>query len=1053
MKLWDLAIRQPVFMTMILLAGVVLGGYSYTRMPVDLFPNVEFPIVVVSVIYPGASPEEIEEQITSLLEDQLFSTSGIDTIQSTSGQGFSTIILTYQLDMAVDSVVQEVNEKIDLVRNRLPSGAQEPVVRRFNPTDAPVMRFGVADNSGQLTPAELRQFVDDVIKGPLEGIDGVGAAEVQGGQVREVQVNLDTQSMNARYISPQQVASALRNENLNIPAGSLIEGDQEVLMNTPGDFESLAEMESVIISQRGAPVYLRDVAQINDGFEKRETISRLNGQESIIVNVRKESGSNTLAVSSAVKELLGNISAANPNLDIAIAGDEAIIVSESTQGAIEDLLWGSLLAGIVILFFFRDLRNTIITIGGLPVIMISTLLFMDSMGIGLNQLSLLALALVVGLVIDDSIVVRENILRWIEKGYSPRVAASKGTEEVIIPVIATSATILAVFMPVAYAEGIIGRFFRDFGLTVSLAIIVSTFEALTMAPMLSAYFFRPSKNEGVINEDAGEEVAGNSWLDRFYGRILNWTIDHKFLTVIFAVGVIIASAFSAGFIEQSFLPNIDRGQFDVNMKMNTGTPLDVTVREAVKVEEILMMHPEISDVFTTIGGTGSPETASFFIKVHEEVDSNLVIDQLRGPLAKVPGIAFQLADNATGGDTLLGNKAVIIELIDFNGDYPALIAASGEVARQMASIPGIVDITQSYQEGKPEMQIDVDRQRAADLGMSTAQIGSTMRTLVNGEVVSTFRGAGTEADIRVQLNEQDRSSVDALMNMNMLAPTGQLIPLRNIAQVNVATSASQIQRVDRQPIVRIGANVSGRPEAEAVAEVGDFIGRLALPTGITAKLGGDAETQSESFRNLSAALLLSVVFIYMVLASQFASFIQPLLIMLAMPLAVIGAIMALSLTGRPLDLTAFIGFIMLMGLVTKNSILLVDFANKERARGLTADRAMRNAGPVRLRPILMTAISLILAMIPVALALGEGGEFRSSMSIAIMGGMITSTFLTLLIVPVAYTMVVGPLDRLAERRATRVEMRRQSQAVADAIHAAENTPSGAQIQSAGASDD
>jgi len=737
------------------------------------------------------------------------------------------------------------------------------VVRRFNPTDAPVMRFGVADNSGQLTPAQLRGFVDEVIKGPLEGIDGVGAAEVQGGQLREVQVNLDTQSMNARSISPQQVISALRNENLNIPAGSVIEDNQEVLMSTPGDFESLEEMGDVIISQRDAPIRLRDIAQINDGFEKRETISRLNGQESIIVNVRKESGSNTLAVSSAVKELLREISAVNPTLSIAIAGDEAIIVSESTQGALEDLLWGSLLAGIVILFFFRDLRNTLITIGGLPVIMISTLFFMDAMGIGLNQLSLLALALVVGLVIDDSIVVRENILRWIEKGYTPRVAASKGTEEVIIPVIATSATILAVFMPVAYAEGIIGRFFRDFGLTVSLAVIVSTFEALTMAPMLSAYFFRPSKNEGIINEEAGEEIAGNSWLDRFYGRILNWTIDHKFLTVIFAVGVIVASAFSAGFIEQSFLPNIDRGQFEINMKLDIGTPLEITTREAVKVESILLMHPKISDVFSTIGDTGSPETASFFVKVHEEVDTHLVIDQLRGPLAKVPGIAFQLADNATGGDALLGNKAVIVELIDFNGNYDALIAASGEVARQMAFIPGIVDITQSYQEGKPEIQVDVDRERAADFGMTTAQVGSTMRTLVNGEVVSTYRGAGTEADIRVQLNEQDRSSVDTLMDMNMLAPTGQLVPLRNIAQVNVAASASQIQRVDRQPIVRIGANVSGRPEAEAVAEVGDFVNRLAMPAGIIAKLGGDAETQADSFRNLTAALLLSVIFIYM----------------------------------------------------------------------------------------------------------------------------------------------------------------------------------------------
>ncbi|MEM7535263.1 MAG: efflux RND transporter permease subunit [Chloroflexota bacterium] len=1028
MKIWNLAIRQPVFMTMILLAGVVLGAYSYTRLPVTLFPDVDFPIVVVTTVYPGAGPEEIEDQVTTVIEGELFSTTGIESIISTSAESVSTIIMQFDLDMSTDDVINEVVEKVGLVRNRLPTSIEEPVISRFNPTLTPVMRFGVADRTGELTPAELRKLVEDVIEGPLEAVDGVAAADVQGGLVREIQVNLNTQALNARRIAPQEVGNALSFANQGVPAGSLIEGGKELLMRTPGELQTLEELENVIISQRGGtPVRLRDVAEVMDGFEDRTTITRLNGEESIVVNIRKESDSNTLAISTNVNEILGEIREANPNLEIVVASDEAEIVAESTAGARDDLLWGALLASVVILFFFRDLRNTLITIAGLPVIMITSFFLMDLIGIGLNQLSLLALALVVGLVIDDAIVVRENILRWIERGFSPKEASSRGTEEVIIPVMATSATILAVFVPVAYAEGIIGRFFRDFGLTVAITILISTFEALTMAPMMSAYFARARKpsedgeQDRPVKQDAGEERAGTGWLDRFYGGVLNWTLDHRLLTVFFAILVIIGSVVSAGFIEQSFVPNIDRGQFDVTMEMSQGTPLDVTLREAVKVEEILMAHPDVNEVFTSVGESSSPEIASFFVIVGHDVESRTVIEQLRGPLAQVPSIAFQLADGGPGGDPLLGNKDVIVELVSLGGSYSTLGAASQEFIKQLEQIPGVVDIVSTYDAGKPEIQIDVDRERASEFGLNPAQIGGTLRTLINGDIVSTFRGEGTEADIRMRLSELDRNSVNNILTTNLLAPSGQLVPIRNVADARIADSPSLVRRVDRQPIVSIGANISGRDIPTAVREVSEFAQTANLPPSVTARLGGDADIQEDSFRNLTAALGLSVIFIYMVLASQFASFIQPLLIMIAMPLAVIGAIMALSLTGRPLDLTAFIGFIMLMGLVTKNSILLVDFANRERRNGKTADEAMRAAGPVRLRPILMTALSLILAMIPVALGLGEGGEFRSSMSIAIMGGMITSTFLTLLIVPVAYSSVVGFLDRVGSRSKRRQE--------------------------------
>ncbi len=1019
MKIWDLSIRQPVFMTMILVAGIVMGVFSYFRMPVDLFPDVEFPIVVVVTVYPGASPDEIEEQVTDVLEKELSTIGGIEQVNSTSAESVSTIVLQFSLDESADAVNQEVRERVGLLRNRLPTGIEEPVVRRFNPSDQPVLRFGVADTSGELSPVALRELVDDEIQATLQRISGVAAVDVQGGQVREIQVNLDMQALQALRIAPQQVQSALQTQNLNIPGGAVIDGNQELLVRTPGYFQTLDDIRNIVLTQRGSPVYLRDVAEVVDTFEERETLTRLNGQESVVVSVRKQSGTNTLTVVEAVKERLAEINAEYPNLSLVIAGDQSIQVERSTDGAIEDLIYGSILAALVILFFFRDLRNTIITVAGLPVIMIASLFFMDLFGIGLNQLSLLALALVVGLVIDDAIVVRENIMRWIQKGYKPREAASLGTEEVVLAVIATSSTILAVFLPVAYAEGIIGRFFRDFGLTVAIAIAVSTFESLTMAPMLSAYFFRAKDNEDrEINESHGEEAADDNWLNRTYAAILNWTMNYKVVTIVTALAFMGVSIYSVRFIEQSFLPRSDQAEFIAAMRLSAGTPLSTTEREAIQVENILRSHPLVTDVFTTIGGTGAAEQVEFFVKLKQDTNYVPVVDALRTPLAQVPGLSFRAADGGPGGST----TDITIEVVAPPGvAYTELGEQSLLLMQQVAQIPGITDLDVSYKPGRPEMQIAVNRERASEFGLTTAQIGSTVRLLVNGDVVSTYRGEGREADIRLQLQEANRSSSADILGINLLSPAGQLVPLRTIANLAQAEGLNRIARVDRQPTVTINANVTGRDVPVVTREVAEFLAVALLPNGITAKLGGDADAQADAFTNLGLALLLSVIFIYMVLASQFGSFIQPLLIMLALPLAVIGAILALLFTSRPLDLTAFIGFIMLMGLVTKNSILLVDFANQARARGETADRAMRLAGPVRLRPILMTSLSMILAMIPVALGWSAGGEFRAAMAIAITGGLVTSTFLTLLVVPAFYGSVVGFQDRMAARRHARAE--------------------------------
>ena len=1025
MKIWDVAIRRPVFMTMVLTAGVVLGIVSYFRMPVDLLPNVEFPVIVVTTVYPGASPAEVEKEITSVMEEQLGGLAGLDDLSSQSSEGVSTVILQFNLDMDVDKVSQAVREKVGVLGLTLPDDAEEPIVSRYDFTDAPILLLGIADTTGELSPAELRTLVEDDFQEPLERVDGVGQVLVAGGDVREIQVLLNMDALKARRIAPQQVLSAIGMENLNIPGGSTIDGDLELLVRTPGNFKSIEEIADVIVADRGVPIYVRDVATVVDTFETRDSITRLNGEDSIVIQVRKESGTNTAAVADNVKSVLGNLAAEHPTLDVAIAGDESNLVKAAAQGAVEDLLWGALLAAVVIFAFFRDIRNTAITIAGLPVIMISTLFFMDLIGITLNQVSVLSLALVVGLVIDDGIVVRENIMRWIEKGYRPVVAASLGTAEVVLPVIATSATILAVFLPVGYAQGIIGKFFRDFGLTVSIAIAVSTFEALTMAPMLSSRFFKPSEDVGrEIDESLGDEIAGRGPLDRFYAMILRWTLRHKLLTGLSAVAIILLSAYSAVTIPKAFVPSFDQGTFNLSMEMPPGTPLQTTAAEAQKVETIIRSHPAVINVFADIGGTGTPNKVQFTVTIDEGYrrrrPTAAVIEELRGPLANVPGVAFQVSDSITGNsDTLLGNRDILVEMTAYSGEYTDLGEQAQQFANRLAQIPGLVDIDVSYRTGTPELQIDVDRERAASLGLSTAAVGSTVRMLINGEVASTYRGDGDDANIRVELDDAGRATADDILDIALLNAQGDLIPLRSIATGVIAAGPSEIVHTNRRPTVTVGANVQGRSLALAQQDVQAAIDAYQLPATMNMALAGEAEIQAESFRNLGLALLLAVVFIYMVLASQFESFIQPLIIMVAMPLAIIGALLALSISGKALDMTAFIGFIMLMGLVTKNSILLVDFANRARENGADADEAMRIAGPVRLRPILMTALSLILAMIPVALGFGSGGEFRSPMAIAIMGGMITSTFLTLLIVPTAYAVVVGSLDRMSARRRER----------------------------------
>jgi HAE1 family hydrophobic/amphiphilic exporter-1 len=621
------------------------------------------------------------------------------------------------------------------------------------------------------------------------------------------------------------------------------------------------------------------------------------------------------------------------------------------------------------------------------------------------------------LVIDDAIVVRENIFRHMERGETPKEASSRGTNEVSLAVLAMTLTVLSVFLPIGFATGIIGKFFREFGLTVAVAVAISLLEAFTLAPMLSAYFFKQRKPKPGHETEEGM-ASSLGWLDRNYRRVLAWTLGHKKTSALIGVLVFLSIVGLAMFVQTSFLPNIDNGTFTAGLQLPAGTPLEQTDAVARQIETAMKQVPGVQDVFTTVGGQGTPEQASFTVKMSETGLLGSAEPEIRRRFANVPHLAFSFSSSFGGGGGVLGRPIQLnVNTTNATSSVDELDQVSNQVMAAITDVPGLVDLDRSFQSGKPELHIDVDRQRAARVGLSTASVGTTVRTLVNGVAASRYREVGNEADIVVRLRPEDRSRLADILTLSIPSTSGQLVPLDSVATISPSTGPTSIRRLNRQPQVVVGANFFGRAQGEVTNDVMARVAKLKLPADVTISLGGQTQLAAESFNSLLFSMILSVVFVYMVLASQFGSFTQPFVLMLALPLSIIGAFLALLIVHFSFDMTAMIGIILLMGLVTKNSILLVDFTNRLRQQGMSREEALLTAGPIRLRPILMTTLSLILGMLPVALGLGAGGSFRAPMAVAVIGGLITSTVLTLLLVPVAYSIldiIMGRFKRAPE---------------------------------------
>ena len=1006
MKISEVAISRPVFASMVILALVVFGVTSYGTIGVDLYPNVEIPVVTVTVPYEGADPETVEIDVTDVIEESVNTISGIKTLRSESIEGLSQVFIEFELEEDIDVVSQDVRDKVAKIRGDLPLEIEPPIIEKFDVNSSPILSIVVA---GPASIRQLTEYADDVVKPHLEGAPGVGNIRLVGGRKREIRVWLHADLLQAYRLSPEDVTDTLTQENVEPPGGRVQTDAREIIVKTKGKIERVEEFEDLIVAvRRGVPIRLGQLATVEDGLEDARSLARLNGQRAVSLLVRRQSGENLLEVAVAVKERLDELRARLPEgYTLIVAEDLSVFVDESISEAQGELIRGGTLAVLVILLFLRSFSGSFVAAVTIPTTIISTFTFMMMMGFTINMMSLLALTISVGMIIDDSIVVLENSYRHMEEGMPRMKAALAGISEIGFAVIATSLAIVAVFIPVAFMEGIVGKFFYEFGWTVTFAVVVSTFIAVTLSPMLCSRVLKVNTTHGRLF-NLIERVF--EWIESGYRRTLQTALNHRPLVVLGAFGVFAGSLFIAGFLGGEFAPAADEGQFYIRVQTPIGTSLDGSSAVLAEIEHRVSKLPCVTDTFTTIGA-GVEERVNVatiltnLVPKHQRrLGQADVMALARDALADLDHleISVEMVPRISGG----GFRSAPLQYSLRGPEFDELVQLSETIMAEASKVPGIVDLNSSFDSGKPEVSIQLDRQKARDLGVSTEDVGKAVHTLIGGRKAGTFEEGGETYDVRVRLVEEDRDRPEAILGVPVRSARGNMVELRNFVRVEETTGPVQIDREDRSRQITVFGNLEKSKKLKAALDdIARIEAEVEFPPGVTSKITGEGEMMAESNASIYFSLALAVVLIYMVLAAQFESLVHPFTVMLSLPLSIVGALGLLALTGRTLNIFSMIGMIMLMGLVTKNAILLIDYTNLLRRRGIPRDDAILQAGPVRLRPILMTATSTIAGMIPVAIGTGSGAETRAPMGTAIVGGMVTSTILTLVVIPVVYSLL------------------------------------------------
>jgi len=1010
MRLADLSIQRPVFAVILIGALVALGWISLQRVGVDLFPRVEFPIVTVTTVLEGATPETIETEVTEPLEEEISNLAGLDDLLSQSSESLSLVFAWFELDVDGDVAIQDVRDKVALARAQLPPDAEPPIIERIDPDAMPILSVMIA---GDRSVRELTQFADDVVKQRIQRIQGVGSVTLIGGRDREVRLWLDAYRLRSYGLTADDVILAVQTEHAELPGGRLeAEGrTAEFSLRTRGKVTSVEEFGNIVVAHRaGGPVRVRDLARVEDGLADERTYAELEGVPGVSLEVRRQSGRNTVEVARAVKAEVAELAGEAPaGIRIVVARDTSRFIESSVRDVGFDIVLGALLAVLVTLAFLRSIRSTLIVATAIPASIVATFFLFYTAGFTLNMISLMALSISIGLLIDDAIVVLEAIYRRIEAGEPPLEAAANGTQEVGLAVIAATAAIGAVFVPIAFMQGMIGRFFYEYGLTVVFAVGVSLLVAFTLTPMLSSRTLRREERHGRLFE-AFERAYVR--LESRYGRLLEQALAHRGAVLGLALASVVGAVFLALAIPLEFTSHADRSEFQADLQLPLGTGIERTKEVVRRVQNAMQEVDHVTSVFATVGAgsQGRVNEASFYValtpKQGRDMEMVEIMDHMREALRAAAPEARRIGVSEIPWIASGGFSAWNVHYSLQGPSLERLEATAHALAARMRESGMFVDSMISYETGRPEVQVSVDRQRAADLGVSLRALGQTLRATVGGVEVATYEEDGERYDVRVRLEEAQRDDLAELGLIQIRSRDGSLTDLENLASLAVASGAVQIDREDRSRKVDVFANLPpGVALGEAVVAIDGFVEEIVLPVGYVGRHRGWGERMQDSFESVKFAFALALLSLYMILAVQFNSFTQPAVIMLTAPLAFVGAFAALWVTGAYMSMFAQIAFLALMGLVMKNGILLVDYANQLRERGSSSLEAMLRAGPVRLRPVLMTTLSTVFGMLPVALSRADGAEWRSPMGILAIGGMLSSTLLTMLVVPVFYTLV------------------------------------------------
>ncbi len=1018
-------VNRPILTFVVFLIIIILGLVSLYRLSIDLMPEITYPTISVITSYGNVGPQEMEELVTRPIEEALAAVQRVEEITSTSTEGRSMVRVAFTWGMDLEVAANDIRDRIDRVLGRLPEDIERPMIRKFDLSAFPIMMIGISSN---LHPLDLRQIVEDQVKYRLERVPGVAAIDIRGGLYREIHVNLKSEKLKALGISPNAIIAALRNENRNIPAGLFEKGNFEVLIRTKGEFESLEEIQNTVVTMReGTPILIRDLAEVNDSWQEVRQIVRIDGEPGLRISINKQSGSNTVKVAEDVKAEIEKINRDIPQIKLLPLFDTSRYIKQSINNVGNATVLGGILAIIILFLFLRNISSTIIIATAIPISVIATFGLMYFSGFTLNIITFGGLALGVGMLVDSSIVVLENIYRHREEGANPTESSLVGTTEVWSAILASILTTVVVFFPVVFLRGMSGIMFQQMAYVVSFALLCSLIVASTLIPMLSSKFLRyqplsDSASKGRLHKIYSLSEKSFLKIEGQYARLLDWALKRRKTVVIVTIILFIVSFFLVRFIGVELMPSADEGEVRVNLEMAVGTRLEVIDQVTKTVEDIVLKTvPEVTSVMSRIGGGGwrssGGHTAQVRITLVDQNErkrsSEDIANDLRRTLSGLPGVTIRT--RAGQGLFLLrmGTSEMDNVNVEIRG-YDLKIAneLAKTVEQVIKNVPGITDTRISREEGSPEQVIRIDRYKAADLGLSVSQIGDALQTTVGGTHASYFREGGKQYRILVRLSEVDRKNLEDLLDLTVVNNRGEPIILRNVVQSIPQEGPVRIERKDQERIININANFTGRDMGSIISDIRENLQTIPVPRDFAITFGGDYEEQQKAFRELIFGFIMALLLVYLVMAGQFESFIDPFVVLFSIPMALIGIVLTMILTGTIFSMQAFIGCIMLAGIVVNNAILLVDYTNQlRRNQNMSLFEAISLSGSRRLRPILMTTLTTVLGLLPLSFGLGEGGEAQAPLARVVIGGLLSSTLITLILIPVVYSIFEQKLRR------------------------------------------